>query len=484
MSGFPATSAGTDVILSNDNEESPFLLTRLPTMSTNRNTVSGRPTQLLELPPSELRRSRRGILAGPTSAVVTGLIWLAMAIGIALLVACGDPAGPIPVATITVTTEKSSLASLGETTQLTAMVKDAQGNPIEGRAVTWTSSNPMVATVTNDAKVTAMGEGQATVTATAEGITGSATIAVAQVIGTIEITPANKQLVSIGETVSLTATPRDALGNAIVGRTIAWGSSSPTTVKIDAATGVATALANGTVTILATIGQLGQTTEVSVAQAPAKLVFLGSPFTTQNGATIGGVSVQVQDALGTRVLTGTSPVTVALETNPASGTLAGITQLMSSSANANFTTLSIDKPAVGYKLVATSPGLVAATSAAFEIMDVPMRIDSVKLASTAIKVGGSIQYSVFITNGKGQNATLAAVQGYVNQGTIINAAGGASIFNCGPTAGTILPGVCRMDWALNASNGTFTVGAATAKIELREGQTLRGTFTAPVTIVP
>src|SRR5689334_12681590 len=67
-----------------------------------------------------------------------------------LLAACStEPTGPVAVATVAVTPGDQTLHSLGETVQLTATVKDAAGNPIEGRDVTWTTDNGAVATVTS-----------------------------------------------------------------------------------------------------------------------------------------------------------------------------------------------------------------------------------------------------------------------------------------------------------------------------------------------
>jgi hypothetical protein len=226
------------------------------------------------------------------------------------------------------------------------------------------------------------------------------------------------------------------------------------------------------------------TATITVAQVPAKLVFLGPPLTTQNGVNIAGVSVMVQDALGTRVSSATSPVTVAIESNPGSAAISGTTQVAPNGGVVNFNAVSIDKAAVGYKLVATSPGLAPATSPAFEIMDVPVRIDSVKLASTNLKPGQSTQYSVWITNGAGRNLTLAGVQGYIIQGAVLHGAGGTQANGCSTTGGIVPHGSCKLNWAFFLSAGGYSLGAATGKIDFFEGGMTRATVSLPVTIVP
>lgn len=83
----------------------------------------------------------------------------------------------VPVAQVTVTPGSSQLLVNG-TQQLAAAPKDAQGNPLTGRAVTWSSSNTGVATVSGAGLVTAVAQGSAVITATSETIAGTATVEV------------------------------------------------------------------------------------------------------------------------------------------------------------------------------------------------------------------------------------------------------------------------------------------------------------------
>jgi hypothetical protein len=85
-------------------------------------------------------------------------------------------APPAPVATVTVTPGSASIVQ-GGTQQLTATLRDASGNVLGGREVTWSTSASAVATVVGGL-VTARGAGLATITATSEGRSGSSSITV------------------------------------------------------------------------------------------------------------------------------------------------------------------------------------------------------------------------------------------------------------------------------------------------------------------
>ncbi len=84
---------------------------------------------------------------------------------------------PASVASVVVSPTSTSLF-VGNTLQLAAALKDAGGNALAGRTVTWTSSTPAVATVNANGLVTAVAAGSASITATSEGVKGTATVTV------------------------------------------------------------------------------------------------------------------------------------------------------------------------------------------------------------------------------------------------------------------------------------------------------------------
>ena len=78
-----------------------------------------------------------------------------------------------PVASVRV--EPASVTLLiGGTRQLRVTLRDARGNLLSGRMVSWTSSDPAVATVSTTGRVTGVGVGTATVAATSEARSDSA----------------------------------------------------------------------------------------------------------------------------------------------------------------------------------------------------------------------------------------------------------------------------------------------------------------------
>jgi len=158
---------------------------------------------------------------------------------------------PVPVASIAVSPASSTL-TVGQTAQLTATPKDANGDPLTGRVITWMSDNATVAAVDGSGLVTAKGAGgPATITATSEAKSGTASVTVIPVpVASVTVSPSTATVV-MGMTLQLAATPRAANGDPLTGRTITWSSGNTTIADVDG-TGLVTAKAlGGPVTITA-----------------------------------------------------------------------------------------------------------------------------------------------------------------------------------------------------------------------------------------
>jgi len=175
-----------------------------------------------------------------------------------------------PVASVTVT-PSSATVSVGQTAQLTATLKDASGNVLSGRAVTWSSSDTTIARVSGSGVVTAVATGSATITATSEGQSGTSSVSVTPVsVASVAVTPASAS-VPVGQTVQLTATLKDANGNTLSGRVVTWASSNSGIASVSAS-GLATAKAAGTATITATSEGKSGTSTVTVTSVPVASV--------------------------------------------------------------------------------------------------------------------------------------------------------------------------------------------------------------------
>jgi uncharacterized protein YjdB len=130
--------------------------------------------------------------------------------------------------------------------------------------VTWGSGNPVVATVDQSGKVTAVGIGTSTITAVIGGRAGSALAVVATPVAKVTATPDTLDLAP-GDKGQLTATAYDASGNVIKGLSVAWGTSNAGVATVDT-TGDVTAVTSGTATIFAVIG--GRNGSATVIVAP------------------------------------------------------------------------------------------------------------------------------------------------------------------------------------------------------------------------
>src|SRR6185437_4663692 len=166
----------------------------------------------------------------------------------------------VPVKTVNVTPALDTLV-LGGVVQLHAQTLDSAGNVLNGRTVTWSSSNENVALVSSTGRVVSQDTGSATITATSEGVSGTSTIVVIPVpVANVTVAPANKSL-TVGDTLTFTATTKDAHGNVLTGRVVTWSSDNTAAATVDATTGLVTAVGPGTAHIIATSeGQSGQAT--------------------------------------------------------------------------------------------------------------------------------------------------------------------------------------------------------------------------------
>src|SRR5688500_9346979 len=71
------------------------------------------------------------------------------------------------------------------------------------------------------------------------------------VLTTVEISP-NPVTVFMGDTIRLTATPKDQTGNPLAGRKVTWSSTATTVATVDSL-GTVVAKTSGTATIVATV---------------------------------------------------------------------------------------------------------------------------------------------------------------------------------------------------------------------------------------
>ena len=176
----------------------------------------------------------------------------------------------VPVETVAVTLAPSSIY-IGQTTQASAVTKDASGNTLVGRTIAWTSSSSSVATVNSNGLVTAVGVGTVSITATSETKSGSAPLTVSVVpVETVAVTLASSSIY-VGQTTQASAVTKDASGNTLAGRTIAWTSSSSSVATVNS-NGLVTAVGVGTVSITATSETKSGSASLTVSVVPVETV--------------------------------------------------------------------------------------------------------------------------------------------------------------------------------------------------------------------
>jgi uncharacterized protein YjdB len=191
----------------------------------------------------------------------------------------------VPVASVSVSPASATVAA-GQSVQLTATPKDANGNPLSGRTVTWSSNNTSVAIADVNGNVTAIAAGSATITATSEGQSGTAAITVTNVpVASVTVTPASASIQQ-GQTIQLTATPKDANGNALTGRVVTWSSSNTAVASVNAG-GFVTSGAAGSATITAASEGKSGTSAITVTSVPVASVTVSpAPGSVQAGQTL------------------------------------------------------------------------------------------------------------------------------------------------------------------------------------------------------
>jgi hypothetical protein len=183
------------------------------------------------------------------------------------------------------------------------------------------------------------------------------------------------------------------------------------------------------------------------------------------------VQVSVLDQFGNVVTTDASSVAVAIATNPAGGTLSGTTTVGASSGVATFSTLSVDKPGMGYTLRATDGTLAAALSASFNIVSVSAANSTVGFASPTVVAGNTDLVTLVVKDAGGNPVT-----GLVGTAFSLALSGGTSAGTFGAVTETATHGTYTATFT-----GT-TVGTASTLTAAVVGVIL--TTTSTITVLP
>jgi len=270
---------------------------------------------------------------------------------------------PKPVAGVVVT-PPSQVIKVGQKFQFQAQPVDADGNPLSGRVITWSSSDATIASVDNTGLVTGVAVGPATITATSESKSGSAAVSVgAQTAATITVAPPSVSI-TVGQTSQLSATVKDASGAVIAGAPVSWSVDNPSVATVSS-TGLVTGISAGSATVTAASGAAHIGVPVSVAPIPANAVVISPSSATLVPTEQVQLSAVVTDAQG-NPLSGRTVTWSSNNTNVATVSTSGnVTAIAPGSATITATsgtahgTASITVKLVPVATVEVNPGAVS-----------------------------------------------------------------------------------------------------------------------------
>ncbi|GAB1341992.1 Ig-like domain-containing protein [Gemmatimonas sp.] len=378
---------------------------------------------------------------------------------------------PRAVASLTIAPAQTTLL-VARSTRLTAQPLDANGAPLTGRTIAWSSSDVTVAQVENDGTVTGIAPGAATIVATTEGRTAQAAVTVAlPPVQAVTVSPTRDTLAVNGAR-QFAAELRDAAGAVLTGRSVVWASDN-TTVAITSASGVVTALSPGTATISASSeGRSGAAVLVVLAR-------LASAVTVTPGVasiTVGNslpLTVQITDAQG-NVLTG-RPLTFVSEsplvaTVSASGVVTAVaagTARIVVSSEGKTGTATIQVTPVPVASLAIAPTSVMLTTG-----DVTTLVATARSAAGGVLTGRTIDWRSGAPNvatvsasgivtavAPGAAVILATVEGVSATSTITVRVPPIATITLSPSSPTIDPGQSvQLTAVARASNGETLAG--------------------------
>ncbi|MDP1889519.1 MAG: Ig-like domain-containing protein, partial [Gemmatimonadaceae bacterium] len=251
-----------------------------------------------------------------------------LAVGVLLTMACGPGEIPPPSVKEVAVSATATTLLVGASTQLTARVTGADGQPVEHPWVMWTSVTPAIVSVSAAGVATGLQAGQGTVRASSGGRSGEVTLTVTSPpVATAAFELDSVVLTLPGGSATPVLTAKDAAGHVIPNPTFFFGSDAPKVATVTQL-GVITAVAAGSAVISAHNEGVTATIRVRVTAtatatspritavtplvAGAAAVVTGSNF----AATIGGNAVLVEGVQATVTAATTTQLNITL---PASG---------------------------------------------------------------------------------------------------------------------------------------------------------------------
>ncbi len=217
--------------------------------------------------------------------------------------------GDVNVTGVTLNKTSTTIAQ-EQTEQLTATITPSYAT---NKNVTWSTSNPSIATVSNTGLVTGVGVGTATITVTTEdgSFTATCTVTITAVyhVTGVSLSPSALAL-HPGNQSSLTATisPSNATN-----KNVTWTSSNTNIATVSGGTVTAVAAGTATITVTTVDGNKTATCSVSVTNVPVSNVSLNksSMTLTRSNSEKLTVTVTPSDATNKNIIWSTSDSSIA-----------------------------------------------------------------------------------------------------------------------------------------------------------------------------
>ena len=167
------------------------------------------------------------------------------------------------VASVACGTGLLQMNAYGQTASLGGAALFATGDTVRDVPVTWSVAQNLAVSVSDAGQATALQDGDAIATCTAQGLNATRSIRVFAIVSSIKVSPALGILV-VGNTLPLTATLFDSRGNAILTqRPLTWSSGSTSIATVNA-TGVVTGVIAGAAKITARSDTVSGTADLTI----------------------------------------------------------------------------------------------------------------------------------------------------------------------------------------------------------------------------
>jgi uncharacterized protein YjdB len=339
------------------------------------------------------------------------------------------------LSSIILSPDQASVA-LGISQSFVATGLFSDGSSVDLASVTWSSSDPTVASIDNTGLATTLVPGTVTISATSGSVTGTTSLSVlpAQLVS-ISLNPAAPSL-ALGTSTQLSAVGQFSDGSTQILSSVTWNSSDPTIATVDS-NGLVNTSATGSATVSAVSGSISGGTLVTVTNAVVSSITVtpinpsvAAGATQQFTATATFSDLTTQDVSSSVTWTSSdgSIATVsgsglANTLTPGSSTITASLALVSGSATLQVTAAALQSISVTPQNISMATGTIAQLVATGSYSDGTIQ-DLTSSATWSSTIGGVVSVTTAggITARRAGTSTINATFGGLNGATTVTVA--------------------------------------------------------------